>query len=130
MTQGVIRGRAFESEDVVFSQTRLLGGVMSGWHHHGGRHLYAFVVSGTLRLEYRLKGTEFVELEAGDFIHLAPGLVHCDVNPRKGQELVIVNILVGKGPPVTNVDWPSGLESGKSRHKGYLTRVDCRANDT
>lgn len=108
VTQGVIRGKAFESEGVVFSQTRLLGGVMSGWHHHGARHLYAFVVSGRLRLEYGPTGTESVELEAGDFIHITPGSVHRDVNPKKDQELVIVNILVGKGTPVTNVDGPRG----------------------
>lgn len=81
---------------------------MSDWHHHGARHLYAFVVSGKLRLEYGPTGMEGVELEAGDFIHITPRSVHRDVNLNKDQELVIVNILVGKGLPVTNVDGPRG----------------------
>lgn len=107
VTPGVVRGKAFESDDVVFSQTRLSGGFISAWHHHGARHLYAYIVSGRLRLEYGQRGKQAVELDAGDFIHIAAGAVHRDVNPNKGQELTIVNILVGKGPPVINVDGPS-----------------------
>ena len=106
-TEGIVRGKAFESNNVVFSQTRVNGGAVSGWHHHGARHLYAFVVSGRLRLEFGPKGKEAAELGPGDFVHVPPRLVHRDVNPDEAEELVIVNILVGKGAPVINVPLPA-----------------------
>lgn len=106
LTQGVVREKAFESENVVVSQSRVGGGKVSDWHHHGSMELYAFLVSGRLRLEYGPKGKEVVELKPGDFIHIPPGLVHRDVNPEADKELVIVNVLVGKGDPVVNVKGP------------------------
>jgi uncharacterized RmlC-like cupin family protein len=42
----------------------------------------------------------------GDFFHIPPRLVHRDVNPNREQELVVVNILVGRGEPVINVKGP------------------------
>jgi len=47
------------------------------------------------------------DLNVGDFFHIPPGLVHRDLNPNKDLELVVVNILVGSGPSVINVDSPS-----------------------
>jgi len=82
--------------------------VASGWHHHGARRLYGFLVSGRLRLEYGPRGTEDVELRSGDFFQIPPGLVHRDVNPDRERELVVVNTLVGKGTPVVNVPGPQG----------------------
>lgn len=106
MTPGITRGKAFESVNVVFSQTRVEGGAVSGWHHHGARDLYAFVVTGRLRLEYGPGGGEGAVVGQGDFVHIPPGLVHRDVNPDAKQELVIVNLLVGEGDAVVNVDGP------------------------
>src|SRR5207253_4406651 len=52
------------------------------------------------------------EVGRGDFFHIPPRLVHRDVNPDKEQELVVVNILVGKGDQVINVKSPKqGLRS-------------------
>ncbi len=59
-----------------------------------------------MRLEYGEKGASAVEVGKGDFFHIPPRLVHRDVNPDKEQELVVVNILVGKGEPVINVKRP------------------------
>lgn|GEM_PF-618056 len=106
VTPGIIRGKAFESENVVFSQTRVEGGGLSGWHHHAARDLYAFVIKGRLKLEYGLSGVEVAVVGQGDFVHVWPGVVHRDVNPDANQELIVVNILVGKGDAVVNVDGP------------------------
>jgi uncharacterized RmlC-like cupin family protein len=105
-TPGIVRKKAFESEGIVVSQTHLEGGVVSGWHHHGERHLYGFILSGRLRLEYGQKGSKSVEVGPGDFFHIPPQIVHRDVNPEPRNELVVNNILVGPGPPVINVDDP------------------------
>ncbi len=105
-TQGIIRYKAFESEDVLFSRTKIASGMVSDWHHHAARHLYGFVLFGHLNLEYGPKGSKVAELKMGEFFHIPPALVHRDVNPDKNQEAMIVNILVGKGTPVVNVQSP------------------------
>jgi len=79
---------------------------VSDWHHHGTRHLYGFLEAGRMRLEYSLRGQRSVELRHGDFFHILPRLVHRDVNPDDEKELLVVNILVGKGEPVINVKSP------------------------
>ena len=57
-----------------------------------------------MQLEYSLKGKEIADVNLGDFFHIPPGLVHRDLNPNKDRELVVVNILVGRGLAVINVD--------------------------
>jgi quercetin dioxygenase-like cupin family protein len=106
-TEGIIRKRAFESENAIVSRSQVAPGVVSGWHHHGTRNLYGFIVSGRLQLEYFLERKEIADLNIGDFFHIPPGLVHRDLNPNKDRELVVVNILVGSGPAVINVTSPS-----------------------
>lgn len=106
-TEGIIRKKAFESENVVLSQSRLLPGVVSGWHHHGTRHLYGYIVSGRLQLEYGIEREKKVDLSSGDFFHVPPGLVHRDINPDRDRDLFVVNILVGTGPAVINVGAPT-----------------------
>ena len=107
-TPGIVREKAFESVHryIIVSRTRVAGGAMSDWHHHGARHLYGFLEAGRMRLEYAVKGAIAVEVEQGDFFHIPPRLVHRDVNPNREQELVVVNILVVKGEPVINVKSP------------------------
>jgi len=103
-TPGIVREKAFESGNVLVSRTRLDRGAVSGWHHHGTHDLYGFLVSGRLRLEYGPAGSEAATVSPGDFFHIPPGLVHRDVNPDRAQGLIVVNILVGTGVPVVDVD--------------------------
>lgn len=98
--------KAFEVENALFGGSRIKGGARSGWHHHGTRDLYAFLVAGRLRIEYGKGGKKSIEVEKGDFFHIPVGLVHRDVNPRRRKEAVVVNILLGEGPPVVNVPRP------------------------
>lgn len=103
-TRGIVRHKAFESSQVLVSRTQLDPGAVSGWHHHGTHDLYGFLVSGQLRLEYGPGGTEAAALSPGDFVHIPPGVVHRDVNPDPKKGSVVVNILVGSGVRVVNVD--------------------------
>ncbi len=82
-TQGIIRRKAFESENAIVSQSQVAPEVVSGWHHHGTRQLYGFIVSGRLQLEYFLRRQEIADLNVGDFFHIPAGLVHRDLNPKK-----------------------------------------------
>ncbi len=106
VTAGITPAKAFEADHAVFSLTTVEAGTLSGWHQHEKRELYAFVRSGNLRLEYGQRGRDSVDAYEGDFIHVREGVVHGDVNPGS-EELSVVNILVGDGPPVINVDGPS-----------------------
>src|SRR3989475_3474573 len=106
LTPGILREQAFESSNVLVSRTRLDPSAVSGWHHHGTHDLYGFLLSGRLRLEYGTTGSEAVTVRPGDFIHIPPGLVHRDVNPDRARGLIVVNILVGRGVRVVNVDRP------------------------
>jgi quercetin dioxygenase-like cupin family protein len=106
-TEGIIRKKAFESENAIVSQSQVAPGVISGWHHHGTHHLYGYIVSGRLQLEYVLEGREIAALNPGDFFHVPPGLAHRDINPNKEQELLVVNILVGSGQADVNVNSPT-----------------------
>jgi quercetin dioxygenase-like cupin family protein len=105
-TPGILREKAFETEEVLLSRSTVAGEVVSDWHHHGKRHLYGFLVSGRLRLEFGPKGKEAVDLHPGDYFHIPPGLIHRDVNPNKRQKFVVAGILLGKGPAVVNVKGP------------------------
>src|SRR2546422_2323837 len=96
-TPGIFREKAFESSNVLVSRTRLDRGAVSGWHHHGTRELYGFLVSGQLRLEYGPKGADAAVVGPRGFFRVPPRLLHRDVNPDGAPQLVIVNILVGSG---------------------------------
>src|SRR5689334_2042993 len=106
-TQGIVRRKAFEFENAIISQSQIAPGAISGWHHHGAHHLYGYIVSGRLQLEYILKHREIASLDARYFFHVQPQLVHRDINRNKDHDVLVVNILIGTGPAVTNVDSPA-----------------------
>jgi len=108
-TQGISRDKAFEEEDIVIGRSRVAGGVESGWHHHGKRDVYGYMVSGALRFDFGKGGKSSVVANGRDFFHIPVGLVHRDVNPDERKEAVVVNIMFGKGPPVVNVKGPQKL---------------------
>ena len=105
-TQGITREKAFDLRGISVSRSRVPGGASSGWHHHGERHLYGFLISGRLRLEHGPDGTLAADVRPGDFFHIPPRLVHRDVNRSRDEESVVVNVLIGEGPNVVNVIGP------------------------
>ena len=107
-TRGVRRQKAFDTGPVVFSKSIIEAGTISGWHHHGARQLYGYLVSGRLKLEYGPSGEVEVDLHPGDFFHVPPGLIHRDLNPDESTAAVVVNILLGDGDHVINVTSPAG----------------------
>src|SRR6267143_2908766 len=101
-TEGIIRKKAFESENIISSQSQVLPGVVSGGHHHRTHHLYGYIVSGRPQLEYGIEGKKKADLNPGDFFQVPPNLVHRDINPKIDRDLFVVKILVCTGPAVTN----------------------------
>ena len=105
-TQGIVRDTAFELRGITVARSRVAGGVSSAWHHHGDRDLFGFLLLGRLRFDYGPKGTRTVELNPGDFFHIPVHLVHRDVNPTTDQTAVIINVSIGEGAAVINVQGP------------------------
>jgi quercetin dioxygenase-like cupin family protein len=105
-TPGVVRKTVFETGTAVMVQSQIAGGTTSGWHHHGGRHVYGYVVKGTGTLEYGPRGDQRQECGAGEYFYISPETVHRDVNPTD-EEIVVLVCFVGSGPIVVNVDDPT-----------------------
>src|SRR5947199_10622584 len=93
-TDGIVRRRAFDSENTIVSQSRVAAGVVSGWHHHGARHLFGFVVNGQLRLESATNSTRGADLNSGDFFHIPAGLIHRHLNPNMTHDLMVLSGIV------------------------------------
>lgn len=104
-TPGITRKVAFKSDTNALVQVHVEGGVSSGWHHHGDRHVYAHLIEGSAVIEYGPGGTGHLDVEPGGFFHLPPRTVHRDVNPSDEDQLWIISF-VGPGPLVENVDGP------------------------
>ena len=102
----VSRGVAFETEDTTVVRSRVPGGVTTGWHHNGDRHVYGYVVRGHAMLEYGPDGDNSVALDAGDFVYVPPGTVRRVVNPTDESWEIIISF-VGSGPVAVAVDGPA-----------------------
>lgn len=100
------REKAFESEGITVARSRISGGKVSAWHHHGKREVFGFLVEGALRIEYLEGGRRSVELHPGDFFHIPRALIHRDLNPRSRKVAVVANVFVGSGDVVVNVEGP------------------------
>ena len=79
-------------------------GYAGGWHHHGERASYIYVVRGELRMEYGPGGGEAITAHAGDVIVNPARLVHREITP--GDSVLAVVIRVGSGPLNVNVEGP------------------------
>ncbi|WP_435075097.1 cupin domain-containing protein [Halorubrum sp. HHNYT27] len=104
-TADVSRQLVFETEDTIVIQSRVAGGITTGWHHNGDRHAYGYVVEGHALLEYGPAGEDSVGLSEGDFVYVPPRTIRRVVNPTT-ENWVIVISFVGSGPPATPVNAP------------------------
>jgi len=80
-------------------------GIAGGWHHHGDRDSYVYVVRGTVTIEFGPGGRESVTAGAGDLIFNPARMVHREITgPGEPAEVFLVR--VGPGPLNVNVDGP------------------------
>jgi len=105
-TPGVLREQAFSTDDVWIGVVTTEPGDMSAWHHHGEHETYAYVVSGTKRIEYGPRGAQSLTAGPGDFIHIPKGLIHREGNPSTEMSRSIASRL-GSGLATINVEGPS-----------------------
>ena len=102
---GFGRRLGFESATVRLGETRIAPRAASPWHHHGLRTVYGFVVEGEVVFESGRAGRTRTRAARHEFFRIPGALVHRDVNPVD-TETLIVNLMVGEGPPTTDVSGP------------------------
>ncbi len=104
-TPGMIRETAVSTDRMWAGVARTPAGSVSGWHHHGNFESSIYVRTGLLRVEFGPDGTDVLEAVPGDFIYVAPGVVHREINPGDVESEIVV-ARSGSGEPVINVDGP------------------------
>jgi uncharacterized RmlC-like cupin family protein len=104
-TPGLVREQAVATEAMWAGLVRTDAGMTSGWHHHGDYETAIYVLSGRLRMEWGSGGSEVVEAEPGDFVHVPRRTTHRESNPSSEESQLIV-VRAGTGEPVFNVGEP------------------------
>ncbi|MDQ4098451.1 MAG: cupin domain-containing protein [Actinomycetota bacterium] len=105
-TPGIVREQAIAVDGLWAGLARTEAGMTSGWHHHGDYITSIYVVSGRLRMESGIGGTDVVEAVAGDFVHVPPGAIHRESNPGDTESHIVV-VRAGHGIPTVNVNGPA-----------------------
>ncbi len=104
-SSGIERRTAFETDRALMVHAKVAGNTASGWHHHGDREVYGYLIQGRARFEFGPGGKDSVAVEAGEFFHVPVALVHRDINPGPEEQLVAL-VFVGGRPLVVNVEGP------------------------
>jgi uncharacterized RmlC-like cupin family protein len=106
-TSGIARFQAFSTEDRWVGYVTTVPGVMSGWHHHGDTETYAYIIKGSLTLEFGAGGEQRVSAGPGDFVTVPAGAIHRE-GTEAGEPGEAVVVRIGGGPALFNVDGPEG----------------------
>jgi uncharacterized RmlC-like cupin family protein len=103
-TSGMERREIMDRAQTWVGWARTEAGMAGGWHHHGDRDSYVYVVSGAVTMEYGPGGQEQVRGTTGDMIFNPARMVHRDTTRDEPAEFFLVR--VGTGPLTVNVDAP------------------------
>jgi uncharacterized RmlC-like cupin family protein len=99
------RRQLLEDGDRWLGWVRTEPALAGGWHHHGDRDTYVYVLRGTITIEYGAGGREEVTAHSGDLIFNPAGVVHRETTgPSEPGESFVIRI--GPGPLNVNVDGP------------------------
>ena len=78
-------------------------GPPGAWHHHGEQRVIAYVISGSVRIEWGPGGRMVTEPGPGDMVHIEPGTIHRELYEG---EVALAGFIVGGGPGRVDVDGP------------------------
>lgn len=96
---------ALEDGSAQVGEVRIAAGTTSGWHSHGERTLFGFVVSGEIAIEHGPRGSHRAVVRQGEFVRIDVGVVHRDVN-SSAEACVILVFNIGPGPPSAEAPSP------------------------
>jgi uncharacterized RmlC-like cupin family protein len=103
-TPGMDRRQIMDRADTWVGWVRTEPGLAGGWHHHGDRDSFVYVLSGAVTIDYGPAGREHVRATAGDTIFNPARMVHRETTGEEPAEFFVVR--VGAGPQNVNVDGP------------------------
>ena len=104
-TPGMDRREIMNQGSTWVGWVRTQPGLAGGWHHHGERDSYVYVLSGAVTIDYGPGGREQVSATAGDMIFNPALMVHRETTvPGQAAEFFVVR--VGAGPLNVNVEGP------------------------
>ena len=84
-------------------------------HHHGEAETGAYLMSGRARVYFGDNFSEFVELEAGDFMFVPPIMPHLEANMSLTEELVWLTCRTPQNIVVNLPDVDDALLAGYRR---------------
>jgi uncharacterized RmlC-like cupin family protein len=100
------REEAVSTDGMWAGLVRAAPGTTSAWHHHGEYESSIYVLSGLFRLEFGPGGADAADAAPGDFLYVAAGAIHREVNPSAEVSSSVVVVRSGRGEPVFNLDGP------------------------
>jgi uncharacterized RmlC-like cupin family protein len=104
-TAGMHRLELMDDRDRWVGWVSTDAGLAGGWHTHGDRDSYIYVLRGRVAIEFGPGGRDRVEAAAGDFIFNPARMVHREITgPDEPAEFFVVR--VGTGPQNVNVEGP------------------------
>ena len=103
-TPGMNRREIADVDETWIGMVDTAPGFAGGWHHHGERTSYIYVLRGELHMEYGPGGGDRLVGRSGDVIVNPPGLVHREITPNESVQAIVIR--VGPGPLNVNVDGP------------------------
>lgn len=109
-SQNVSRKSTRIDESVSVAEARNGPKTTTGWHHHGKRTAYVYVVRGQVRIEWGPGGRESADLASGDFYVISPNTIHREGNPG-AEENCWVGFVAGSGAEVVNVEKPEAMSA-------------------
>jgi uncharacterized RmlC-like cupin family protein len=104
-TQGMDRRELLDDGERWVGWVETAPGIAGGWHHHGDRDSYIYVLRGRVTIEYGSGGRSALTAVAGDFIFNPARMVHREVT-APGEPAEVFLVRVGPGPLNVNVDGP------------------------
>lgn len=104
-TPGMVREEGVVTDQMWAGLVTTEPGMVSAWHHHADHMTAIYVVSGRMRMEFGVGGSQVLEAGPGDFLYVPPDVVHREGNPSDEAATAVV-VRSGNGVSVTNVDGP------------------------
>ncbi len=104
-TSGMERRGIMDEGGAWVGWVRAEAGLAGGWHHHGDRDSYIYVLGGAVTIEFGPGGRDEVKAMAGDFIFTPARMVHREITGSDEQAEFFV-VRVGTGPQNVNVAGP------------------------
>jgi uncharacterized RmlC-like cupin family protein len=104
-TPGMDRRELMDEGDRWVGWVRTDPGLSGGWHTHGERDSYIYMIRGEMRIDFGAGGRDSVTGRAGDMIFNPAGMVHRETTGADEPAEGFV-VRVGTGPLTINVEGP------------------------